>query len=230
MLPGFINLSSGQDYFFEGVSDWSNGMNTLLAPEHQYNRATSKRLLEVYYLHFHAAHPILLPLRHQTKQLLRCYPRYLIATMQCIGSQFDLKVLSEDDRNAVSHMLTSQTKRDGYLVQAMLIFAVTLHAQDQQQQARQMLGSAIELAVDLGMNRIHFAWNNNAGSQFLEESWRRTWWELYVLDGMLAALHQQSSFKLNSIDTDVLLPCEESDYSMGEVGSGSVRYRVDTWR
>ncbi|KAI9806632.1 MAG: hypothetical protein M1825_006089 [Sarcosagium campestre] len=136
--------------------------------------------------------------------------------MQCVGFQIESKFLSETYRNAVSQMLASQTLKDGYLVQAMLIFTITLHAQDHQQAARQMLNSAIQIAMELGMNRMNFASDNSAGSQFLEESWRRTWWELYVLDGMLAALHQQSSFRLASMESSVLLPCEDFDYSSAD--------------
>lgn len=217
VLSGCDILGSDQDCSFESISKLGAGTDAPIVPEHQYNKALTGRLLESYYLHFHSAHPILLPLRRRNKQLLRGYPRYLLATMQYVGSQYETKVFDEDYCNSISHMLASQTKKDGYLVQAMLIFTVTLHAQDQQQQARQMLGASIDLAIDLGMNRLTYAVSNGAGSQFLEESWRRTWWELYVLDGMLAALHQESSSKLNGIKSDVPLPCEEFDYSMGEV-------------
>ena len=105
-------------------------------------------------------------------------------------------------------------------------FSVTLHAQNQQQQARQMLSSAMELSVDPSMNQTNFASDPSMGSHFLKESWRRTWWELYVLDGMLAALHQQSSFKLNSIKNHVLLPCDGFDYSTSDLCSDSLRDHV----
>lgn len=217
------NVESHQNHLFDSVWDWSESINPPLAPEYKYNSVASKRLLEVYYLHFHAAHPILVPVRHRTKQLIRNYPQYLVAVMQCIGSQYESMCLSEGYRIAVSHMLASQPKKDGYLVQALLIFSVTLHAQDWQQQARQMLSSAIELAVDLGMNRMNFASENSMGSPILEESWRRTWWELYVLDGMVAALHQKTSFKLNGIECDLQLPCEDSEYSTGDVYTADER-------
>jgi len=223
-VPSVLDkFDTHQNYSFDAVWDLFDTINPSLAPEYKYDSVASKHLLEVYYLHFHAAHPILLPVRHRTRQLIKNYPQYLVAVMQCIGSQYESMYLSEGYRNAVSHMLASQCKKNGYLVQAMLIFSVTLHAQDWQQQARQMLSSAIEVAVDLGMNRINFASENSMGSPFLEESWRRTWWELYVLDGMLAALHQQSSFKLSGIESDILLPCENSDYSTGDVGTDNMR-------
>lgn len=216
ILPGIANVSYDLRSIFDGVPERLN-IDPLLPSRYQYNEATSKSLLDEYYLHFHTGHPVLLPLHHGTKALLKGYPPYLISTMHCIGSQYVWRVLSEDYRKAISYMLTSQANGDGYLVQAMLIFTITLHAQDQQQQARQMLSSAIDLALKLGMHRTAFASNNNTGSQILEESWRRTWWELYVLDGMLAAFHQESSFKLNAVGSDVPLPCEEFDYSMCEV-------------
>lgn len=223
-VPSIVNNSdSHQNYSFDGVWDLFDTINPSLAPEYRYNSVASEHLLQGYYLRFHAAHPILLPARHRTKQLIENYPQCLIAVMQCIASQYESTYLSEGYLNAVIHMLASQPKKDGYLVQAMLIFSVILHAQDWQHAARQMLSSAIEKALDLGMNRMDFASDNSMGSPFLEESWRRTWWELYVLDGMLAALHQQSSFKLNGIESDILLPCEDSDYSTGDVGTENVR-------
>jgi hypothetical protein len=71
---------------------------------------------------------------------------------------------------------------------------------------------AVDMALELGMNRQEFSVNNGEGCNVLEESWRRTWWELYVIDGLLAAIHQRNTFRLYNIPTDVPLPCEEVDY------------------
>lgn len=51
----------------------------------------------------------------------------------------------------------------------------------------------------------------------LEESWRRTWWELYFLDGLLAGIQQRESFKLWSVECTVPLPCEEAEYMKGRI-------------
>jgi hypothetical protein len=53
------------------------------------------------------------------------------------------------------------------------------------------------------------------GLAVLEESWRRTWWEMYVLDGMIAGVHERSSFRLNEMPFEVLLPCEEHEFVSG---------------
>ena len=60
-------ISSHQNYLFAGTWNWFDEMKPSLAPEYQYNSIASKHLLEVFYLYFHAAHPILLPIRHATK-------------------------------------------------------------------------------------------------------------------------------------------------------------------
>ena len=207
---------------YEGMDTMSSSMSSW----YLYDSANSKRFLQAYYLHFHAAHPVLLPFRHETKQLIRNYPPYLLTVVQCVRSQYEHSSLSETYIDTIGDILAIQTKRDGYLVQAMLISSVVLHAQNRQQQARQLLNDAIEIALNLGMNRRQFAADNSMGSQWLEESWRRTWWELYVLDGMLAALHQQGSFRLHGMGEDVQLPCEESDYSNGEVSDNELTFAV----
>jgi hypothetical protein len=48
-----------------------------------------------------------------------------------------------------------------------------------------------------------------------EESLRRTWWELYVTDGYVAALQRSPSFRCHSCGPDVPLPCDESLYVEG---------------
>lgn len=217
-LPSSDDPVADPMLLLRGGSDWFDAMTPLLPLEYQYDSDTSRRLLNVYYLRFHAAHPILLPLRRWTKQSMAQYPRYLTAVMQYIGSQCESMMQNKSQQDYLGRMLADQNVRNGYLVQAKLLFAVTLHAHNERQTAREVLDSAIQLALDLGMSRTQFAADNGDGSQSLEESWRRTWWELYVVDGMFAALDQQTSFRLHSVDCNLALPCEELDYSMTNVG------------
>lgn len=105
--------------------------------------------------------------------------------------------------------------RDGFRVQALLVLAIGLDGYTYQEKALQILVEGQNLALELGMNKRDFAFMNGKGSSVLEESWRRTWWELYVIDGMIAGVHQQSLFRLNEIHADVALPCEEKEYIAG---------------
>ncbi|KAI1267207.1 hypothetical protein F5Y18DRAFT_425051 [Xylariaceae sp. FL1019] len=61
------------------------------------------------------------------------------------------------------------------------------------------------------------ATTHGGGNPRLEESWRRTWWDLFVVDGMIAGVHRQTNFLLFDIVADVGLPCEEQEFLSGKV-------------
>ena len=138
--------------------------------------------------------------------------------MQFIGSHYDEAAPTAEYRNLANQVLSDQIPNDGYKVQALLLFAISLHARDEQKLAKEILGTAVDLALALGMNRKEFCIDHGEGCRSLQESWRRTWWELYVMDGMLAALHQLNTFKLVNVETNVPLPCEEATYQSAVVG------------
>ena len=173
----------------------------------------------LYYLHFHDAHPILLPRRYfQKHNRYWQYPNHLEIIVQFIGSHYDEAAPTEEYRNLANQVLSEQIPKDGYKVQSLLLFAISLHARDEQKLAKEILGTAVDIALDLGMHRKEFSLEHGEGCRSLQESWRRTWWELYVMDGMLAALNQLSSFKLINVETNVPLPCEEVVYQAADVG------------
>ena len=111
--------------------------------------------------------------------------------------------------------MQSEPPRTGFTVQALLLFALASHANGNPEGGLRIMATAIDLALELGMNRREFAINNGEGDAVMEESWRRTWWELFVVDGMFAAVTQKTSFRLNSVHSDVPLPCEEAEYQFG---------------
>lgn len=142
--------------------------------------------------------------------------QHLEAVMRYIGSfyvaQEPTPALGLEAERSVYNM---SRPKDGFKVQAMLILAIGLDGYTFQEKALQILVDAQDLALELGMNRREFAMLNGDGSDVLEESWRRTWWELFVVDGMIAGVHQRSSFRLNEVAADVGLPCEEEEYVNG---------------
>lgn len=141
---------------------------------------------------------------------------YLEATLRYIGSfyveQAPKAALGLEAEHLVYH---ADCPKDGFRVQALLILAIGLDGYTFQERALQILCDAQDLALELGMNTADFAVMNGGGLGVLEESWRRTWWELYIIDGMIAGVHQKSSFRLNNIPADVVLPCEEKEYISG---------------
>ncbi|KAK0103546.1 hypothetical protein ONS95_005565 [Cadophora gregata] len=175
-----------------------------------------ERCIEAFYYHFYPAHPFNLP-RNNHFALRKERPiDYLEAAMRYVGSfyvpQAPTVALGLEAERSVYQ---ADCPKDGFRVQAMLILAIGLDGYTYQEKALQILLDAQDLALELGMHNREFAFMNGVGSEVLQESWRRTWWELYITDGMIAGVHQKSNFRMKDILADVLLPCEEREYITG---------------
>lgn len=107
------------------------------------------------------------------------------------------------------------TPKDGFLIQALLLLVVTLDGSCEQEKARGFLADCERIAIEIALNSRDFAVLHGQGNPILEESWRRTWWDLYVCDGMVAGVHRVTNFLLFDVAADVALPCEEHQYLTG---------------
>lgn len=175
-----------------------------------------ERCIEAYYFHFWPAHPFVLP--RQNHFALRKEKRLgpLEAAMRYVGSMYvpqapTVALALEAERI----IYQADCCEDGFKVQAMLLLSLGLDGYTHQEKALEILNDAEALALKIGMNKREFAMLHANGSEVLEESWRRTWWEMYIVDGMIAGVHQKSFFPMKDIVADVLLPCEERDYLSG---------------
>lgn len=143
----------------------------------------------------------------------------LLPVIRFVASFFAQSAPTETFKlEAEAALFTNTPPRNAFTVQALLLFAIALHSDNDQEKSAEVRDAAIELAIDLGMNMREFSESSNDGSpagRVLAESLRRTWWELYYLDGLLAGFHQKDSFKLWSVLCTVPLPCEEKDYVAG---------------
>ena len=136
--------------------------------------------------------------------------------MRYVGSFYVPEASTENIALEVEKLIYDiHCPRDGFQIQAMLLLAIGLDGFTHQEKALRVLNEAIDLALALGMNTRDFASTQGQRLPAMAESWRRTWWELYVVDGMIAGVHQRSSFRLNEVALDVQLPCEERDYMSG---------------
>lgn len=171
-----------------------------------------EQLVNLYYLNFHASHPILLP-RHMYWQ--HGYPRYLKAVVHLIGGRFSHTVSLDELRESVTREFAQSEEDTVEMVQAGLLNTIALFAENSTDQGQRMLDSTIELALRLGMHQRSFASTRAGDLTVLEESMRRTWYELYVIDGCIAALQRKSTFKTNTVNADVLLPCDDFTYEAG---------------
>lgn len=172
--------------------------------------------LAAFFTYYQPAHPFLPPLPRFQELLATNNLLHVCLAMRYLGSAFIPGMRCQAHEDAVERCLFHQHQsQDGFAVWAMLLYALGLHASANPVRAFQVLQAAIDLALALGMHRRDFATTYGEACPVLEESWRRTFWELYVVDGMFAAVTQRTAFRLHTVVADVPLPCEESEYNSG---------------
>lgn len=176
-----------------------------------YSGAGDSYLIDIYYNYFHSAHPILRPLRCLDRSSI---PFFLEQVIKFIGSHFTPAASSETYRPTVVSSVMEQ-ERSIEKVQALLLLAIVLHSRNERPEAGECLSMAVDLAFELGLHQADCATKMGGGDPLREESLRRTWWELVVVEGMLTALGVQNTFHTAAIPLEVALPCEERVFEDG---------------
>ncbi|KAJ5371458.1 uncharacterized protein N7496_007550 [Penicillium cataractarum] len=183
-----------------------------MTPESSSSVGGDGYLLDIYYTYFHSAHPVLPPLRLLYRGA-QC-PVYLEQVMKFIAAHFTPAALPETYRptvvTGVRDQLPSVEK-----VQAWLLLAIVLHSRNERGEAKECLDAAVDLAFELGLNQATFAEIASNGDPTRAECLRRTWWELFVVEGLLTALGVQQVYRTNLVPPEVPLPCEERIYQDG---------------
>lgn len=203
------------DPHHRAVPDASSTNAIPASPESLQTLTDDDRLVNLFYVNFHLAHPILLPRRmfgdHKYAPCVR-------AVVEAIGSHFSSAV-PKDYRTTLWARAADQIAAAGPdsidLVQACLLTAIAQFAQDDAQTGAKTLSQAIATAVRLGMHKQDFAVTNGRGSAIVQESLRRTWHELFVTESYAAALQRRMTLEITSVQADVLLPSEEDAYERG---------------
>lgn len=174
--------------------------------------------LEAFFYYIYLAHPFLLPRTYLFNLLKTRLMPYLEASIRYLGSLYvQLAPTSLLAEEAIHLLSAPLCPRDGFAIQANLLIAIRLNSNTELKRALAFLTQAEDIALEIGMHQGKFVSLNGKGLPVLEESWRRTWQELFVVDRMIAGVHQQSSFMLNEVASTVLLPCEKQDYIVGVI-------------
>lgn len=178
-------------------------------------------LVGLYYTYFHSSHPCALP-RWAFQQQRTTHPDLfapILQVMQYIGSLFDPAVASEPLKEMASAILpldsTLTDTMTPHQVQAALLFCIALYWCDEIEEGLRILDLVIDVSQKLQMHEARFAIDHGHGDPSLEESWRRTWWMIYVTDGHIAGSTHTFPTRIGSIGTTTLLPCEEDCYESG---------------
>ncbi|RLL98732.1 hypothetical protein CFD26_106194 [Aspergillus turcosus] len=181
------------------------------------------QLISLYYRYFHSAHPCAVPRfaiqRYVVSDRQAIQPLY--AVMKYIGSLHNPLIPSAQLKDQVEAELAVVRNTNHvvspFAVQAVLLYAIAVYWCDETRKGLDLLEEAIQMALGLGMNRSDFATQNGRNDPILEESWRRTWWQVYITDAHIAGSTHTYPFRTTGIQMDVRLPCEEAEYESGNI-------------
>jgi hypothetical protein len=168
------------------------------------------RLLRLYYENFHNAHPFLVPSSSFTS---RNYPPYLRRMVDFAGSHYAPSGPNAQLRAAVATDMLSMTDNSTFMVQSLLIYSILLFFGGDLDAASKTFEQCTRMAMDLGMHLNDFAAARQLDNPIEAESLRRTWWEIYVTDILMAIPPKTMSLRCSSVPPKVCLPCEEAFYT-----------------
>ncbi|KAM3427119.1 hypothetical protein MY4824_009633 [Beauveria thailandica] len=177
------------------------------------------RCLDAFFYHFHASHPFVLPKPFLLTLVGDPSLEPVLAAARWVGSLFIDAGAARQAlfQEAYRIVYESQRPKDGFVVQAMMLLIVALDGCCDNDKARKILRDAETLAVQIGLNTRPFATLHGRSLPVMEESWRRTWWDLFIIDGLIAGVHRVTNFILYDVPADVPLPCEEVQFLSGNI-------------
>ena len=208
--PGNFDLDFNTSDLHASNGSWQAGPESI----------DSERYIDYYFSNFHNAHPVMLPRQFllQRLEVDRTLLRYL-PVIEFIGSLFDEDAEKEFQTalraRAEATMAAADLPANPFTVQAIFVFAIATHACNDFERGRELLSKAIEVALHIKMNCKAFAKQCGEGHPVLEESFRRTWWHLYVTEGIFTGIRRLTDYTLRDVPADVDLPCEEAEFESG---------------
>jgi hypothetical protein len=174
--------------------------------------------VQAFFHYFYNSHPFCLPEPRLLEVFEERHAPLLEYAVQFIGSSYIPAVPTAMYKEALDrHINNGNYPRDAWTVQALLIFAIGLHAHNEVPRAAQIFAIAQNLTLEIGLNRMEYALINGENDPQLEESWRRTWWSMFTANGMMTAVNSGVQFRLKDVVTDVPLPCENTQYFSGQI-------------
>ncbi|KAJ5707476.1 hypothetical protein N7488_007277 [Penicillium malachiteum] len=203
------------------VAGTSSSTDTPSTIQLQCSNLDGDSLIDAYYNNFHKFHPFMLPRRHLTRVYQESGQQAtlnaLIAAMRLVGNVYKSRELSAALRDHAEASFSQLLPTDPAIVQCRLLYSMALFWNEHKNEAKMQMDLAIRAACELGMFQQEFATENGGQDPVIQECWRRTWWMLYTVDAYYAGTLGTMNFEIFDIDATVDLPCEESEYELGEI-------------
>ncbi|KAK8139335.1 hypothetical protein PG984_002715 [Apiospora sp. TS-2023a] len=214
--PGFSGLQLFRNPYLDPVS----GALIEFSDRPRPPQTLPERCLDSFYRHFFPGHPCAPPKPTLLRLAKERDLEPLLAAMRWTGSLYLAEAASGPAGatlfdEAMRLIYAPDALKDGFLVQAMVILLIGLDGSCENEKARDLLSDVERIAIEIGLYQRAYATNHGQGDPVVEESLRRTWWDLFIVDGMVAGVHRQTNFLLFDIVADVALPCEEHEYLSG---------------
>jgi hypothetical protein len=178
------------------------------------------RLLELFFENFWPALPIVLPYHHLQQRRVNETNglEELLLVLKYIGAIYAPWAHSEHYLTAAIQALTSPlVAHTPFTVQALMLLGLAQYHSDMKQEGQQRHDLAVSIAIELRMNEKEFARAYGEANPVLEESWRRTYYMLYVTDQNLAIVSNSLLYTLANVTNYVDLPCDDEYYEAGHI-------------
>ncbi|KAJ5770580.1 uncharacterized protein N7511_002631 [Penicillium nucicola] len=174
-------------------------------------------LFAIYYTYFHSAHPILPPWKIFQEAHL---PSYVRLVVKFIAAHFTSSASSHTYGNEIVETVLKEGSSVNK-VQALLLLSIVLHSRADHVESKKCLNAAIDLAFELGLDKSTFAETESPNDSIRAECLRRTWWELFVVEGLLKSFGVQNTCRTATKALEVPLPCEEAALNQGLTSTDS---------
>lgn len=145
----------------------------------------------------------------------------LLPVILFIGSIFTNAIDSESLAKTAQEAIAFAQSRLGppspFYLQAQLLYAIAIYASSEPERGQELLAEVITGALSVGMQRAEFASKFGQGDPVLEESWRRTWWMIYITDAHIAGSTHTYPTETGAVQIMTALPCEEQYFESGNI-------------
>jgi hypothetical protein len=173
-------------------------------------------LIGQYYSHFHSSHPMLVPRAHFHAQH---YPDFLVIACCVVGHHFASYRPSEACISTAVSMAISAEGADVILrIQAFILLALVSLGSHEKGRANDCLGRAVSLAREARLDSFDTCNSYGSATPLERECARRTFWELYTIDAILALLEARPPKLMTSSPHSLpFVPCADTSYKASDL-------------
>lgn len=172
-------------------------------------------LFDNYYTYFHDTHSWLPP-RKTLSRLIEADPdefQFVLAMIMYIGSVYTKNIDTGPLREKAYDMASGYLPIKVWNVQALLCICIAAFGEGFTDRCHAWFGRTIDMALHLGLQNKSFA--DAAEDPVLAESFRRTYWALYIHGSLRIVREHLGHYQLYSTAATTELPCEEWEYQAG---------------